>query len=46
MDERGVKTLLIHELYRLMLRVNYPRMIEDVLVGRAMIARVLATTCF
>lgn len=39
MDERGVRTILRHELFRLMLRVNYPRQIEDVMVGREMILR-------
>ena len=39
MDERGVRTLLLHEIFRLMLRVNQPRLIEDVMVGRAMILR-------
>ena len=38
-DMRGIKTVIRHELVRLMLGINLPKPIEDVIVGREMIKR-------
>ncbi len=38
-DYKGVRTLLMRELFRLMFKFNIPRLVEDVIVGREMIKR-------
>ena len=38
-DYRGVKILLMHELFRLMFKMNLPKIIEDVIIGRELIKR-------
>ncbi|MEK6888195.1 MAG: hypothetical protein AABX14_04600 [Candidatus Aenigmatarchaeota archaeon] len=38
-DQRGVNTLIRHELFRLMFKMNLPRAVEDVIIGREMIKR-------
>lgn len=38
-DQRGVNTLIRHELFRLMFKMNLPQVIEDVIIGREMIKR-------
>jgi hypothetical protein len=39
MDERGIAILIRHELFRLTLRLTFPRLIEDVIVGKELIKR-------
>ena len=38
-DARGVRTLVMHELFRLMFKSDLPREIEDVIIGREMLKR-------
>ncbi len=38
-DQRGIKILIMHELFRLMFKYDLPRDIEDVIIGREMIRR-------
>jgi len=45
-DLRGVNTLIHHELFRLMFKMNLPRLIEDVVIGREMIKRGMGDDLF
>ncbi|MBI4174259.1 MAG: hypothetical protein HY517_01330 [Candidatus Aenigmarchaeota archaeon] len=38
-DRRGIRILIIHELFRLMFKFDLPAEIEDILIGREMIKR-------
>ncbi len=45
-DIKGIKTVVNHELMRLMLQLNLPKPIEDVIVGREMIKRGMGDDLF